>query len=226
MLPVGTIVNVLAVLAGGAAGLMAGNRLPERLKTIVFQGLGLCTLAIGITMAIKMQNPLVVIFSVVVGGVTGELLALERRFEALSDKLKARLRSKNELFTDGLVTAFLIFCVGSMTILGAFDEGLRGDPTLLFTKSLLDGLGAIALAATYGAGVLFSVIPLFVYQFGLTLFAGLLHSVFTEPMIAQLTATGGVLILGIGLNLLGLARLPLTNFLPALLYCVGLSLWF
>lgn len=226
MLPVGTIVNVLAVLVGGAAGLLAGNRLPERLRLVVFQGLGLCTLAIGVTMILKMHNPLVVIFSVVMGAVAGELLGLERRFEALSERLKARLKSDNELFTDGLVTAFLIFCVGSMTILGAFDEGLRGDPTLLFTKSMLDGFAAIALAATYGLGVLFSVVPLFLYQYGLTLFAGLLQHLFTEAMIAQLTATGGVLILGIGLNLLNIKRIPLTNFLPALVFSVLLSIWF
>jgi len=226
MLPVGTIVNVLAVLVGGAAGLLAGNRLPERLRLVVFQGLGLCTLAIGVTMILKMHNPLVVIFSVVMGAVAGELLGLERRFEALSERLKARLKSDNELFTDGLVTAFLIFCVGSMTILGAFDEGLRGDPTLLFTKSMLDGFAAIALAATYGLGVLFSIVPLFLYQYGLTLFAGLLQHLFTAAMIAQLTATGGVLILGIGLNLLNIKRIPLTNFLPALVFSVLLSLWF
>jgi len=226
MLPVGTIVNVLAVLGGGAAGLLAGNRLPERLRLVVFQGLGLCTLAIGVTMILKMHNPLVVIFSVVMGAVAGELLGLERRFEALSERLKARLKSDNELFTDGLVTAFLIFCVGSMTILGAFDEGLRGDPTLLFTKSMLDGFAAIALAATYGLGVLFSIVPLFLYQYGLTLFAGLLQHLFTAAMIAQLTATGGVLILGIGLNLLNIKRIPLTNFLPALVFSVLLSLWF
>jgi hypothetical protein len=225
MLPVGTIVNVLAVLAGGAAGLLAGNRLPARVRTVVFQGLGLCTLGIGVTMILKMNNPLVIIFSVVGGAVLGELLRLEARLEGLSERLKARLRSKNELFTDGLVTAFLLFCVGSMTILGAFDEGLRGDPTLLFTKSLLDGLAAVALAATYGLGVLFSVIPLFLYQYGLTLFAGLLQHVFTEPMVAQLTATGGVLILGIGLTLLDIKRIALTNFLPALPICVLISLF-
>jgi len=226
MLPIGTIVNVLAVLVGGAVGLLAGNRLPERLRTLVFQGLGLCTLAIGITMILKMQNPLVIIFSMVMGGVVGGLLRLDERFEALSDWLKDRIKSKNELFTDGLVTSFLIFCVGSMTILGAFDEGLRSDPTLYFTKSMLDGFAAIALAATYGIGVLFSVIPLFLYQFGLTLFAGLLQHMFTETMIAQLTATGGVMILGIGFNLLDIKRIPLTNFLPALVFCVVLSVWF
>jgi uncharacterized membrane protein YqgA involved in biofilm formation len=128
MLPVGTIVNVLAVLAGGAAGLLAGNRLPERLRLVVFQGLGLCTLAIGVTMILKMHNPLVVIFSVVMGAVAGELLGLERRFEALSERLKARLKSDNELFTDGLVTAFLLFCVGSMTLLGAFEKAWRDRP--------------------------------------------------------------------------------------------------
>lgn len=222
-LPVGTLVNVAAVLIGGGAGLVLNDRLPARVKSMVFQGLGLCTLAIGMSMALEMANPVAVIFSVVFGGIIGAALKLEEKFEHFGDWLKAKVKSKNEHFTDGMVTAFLIFCVGSLTILGAFDEGLRQDPTLLFTKAMLDGFASIALAATYGIGVLFSVAPMFAYQYGLTLSAGALQGFFTEPMIAQLTATGGVLILGIGVNLLDLKRIPLTNLLPALVIAVLLE---
>ena len=222
-LPVGTLANVAAVLLGGAIGLIVHDRMPKRMKTIVFQGLGLCTLVIGMSMALKMDNPLVVIFSVVLGGVTGEAMRLEDAFNRLADALKARVKSDNSLFTDGLVTAFLIFCIGPMTIMGALDEGLRSDPTLLYTKSMLDGFGSIALGATFGSGVLFSVIPLFIYQYGITLCAGAAQAVLTEAMITALTATGGVLILGIGANLLELARIRLSNLLPALVYAVVLT---
>ncbi|NJB67234.1 hypothetical protein GGQ74_000874 [Desulfobaculum xiamenense] len=226
IMPTGTIVNVAAVLAGGTAGLLLRSRMPDGIRTIVFQGLGLCTLAIGIGMSMKMQNPLVVIFSVVLGGIIGELAHLETQLERAAAFLKARVRSGNEMFIDGLITAFLLFCVGSMTILGAFDEGLRADPTLLFTKSMLDGFAAIALTATYGIGVLFSVIPLFIFQYSLTLFAGVLSTWLTEAVIAQLTATGGILILGIGLTLLDIKRIRLSNLLPALVIVVALSLLF
>jgi len=222
-LPVGTLANVAAVLIGGAIGLIVHDRMPKRMKTIVFQGLGLCTLVIGMSMALKMDNPLVVIFSVVLGGITGEAVRLEDAFSRLADALKARVKSDNSLFTDGLVTAFLIFCIGPMTIMGALDEGLRSDPTLLYTKSMLDGFGSIALGATFGSGVLFSVIPLFIYQYGITLCAGAAQAVLTEAMITALTATGGVLILGIGVNLLELARIRLSNLLPALVYAVVLT---
>jgi hypothetical protein len=221
--PLGTLVNVAAIIAGGLAGLVLHDRLPARVKSIVFQGLGLCVLVIGMQMALTMREPLIVIFSVLLGGITGAALRLEQGFERLGDWLKARVKSKNAAFTDGMVTASLIYCIGSLAILGAFDEGLRGDPTILFTKSMLDGFASIALAASYGLGVLFSAIPVFVYQYSLTLLAASAQDLFTQTMIAQLTATGGVLILGIGINLLELKRIPLSNLLPALVYAVLLT---
>lgn len=226
IIPTGTLINVLAVLVGGTTGLLLRTRMPARIRDIVFQGLGLCTFAIGVSMALKMQNPLTIIFSVVIGGIVGELLQLEKRFENIGGYLKAKVKSKNELFIDGLITAFLLFCVGSMTILGAFDEGLRGDPTLLLTKAMLDGFASVALAATYGVGVIFSVIPLFLFQYGLTLFANILQHWFTEPLIAQLTATGGILILGIALTVLDIKRIRLSNLLPALIFIVILTVTF
>lgn len=216
MLPIGALANVAAILAGSFLGLVLHGRMPLRVKTMVFQGLGLCVLVIGLGMALKMQNPVAVVLSVVLGGIAGELLRLEAAFERLAAWLKRAIRSKNETFADGFVTATLIYCIGSMAILGALDEGLRGDPTILFTKAVLDGFASIALAATYGLGVAFSTIPLFLYQFGITLSAQAVQPFFTEPLLAQLTGTGGVLILGIGINLLELKRIPLSNLLPAL----------
>jgi uncharacterized protein len=225
MLPVGTLANVAAILAGSLLGVGLYGRMPDRVRNIVFQGLGLTVLVIGMGMALKMQNPVAVAGSIVAGGILGELLNLERAFEGLGDKLKRLLRSKNERFTDGLVTATLIYCIGSMAILGALDEGLRGDATILFTKAVLDGFASIALAATYGAGVAFSALPLFLYQYGITLGAQAAQGFFTPSMLAQLTGAGGVLILGIGVNLLGLTRIPLSNLLPALPIIVALTAW-
>ncbi len=223
MLPVGTLANVAAVIVGGTIGVLLSGKMPERCRSIVFQGLGLCTLVIGVSMALQMQKPLPLIFSVVLGGVIGELARIEDAFQKGALWLKKRLKSDNALFTEGMITAFLIFCVGPMTILGSFDEGLRQDPTLLYTKSMLDGFASIALAATYGLGVIFSVLPLLLYQLGLTYFAASLQGLFTEPLIAQLTATGGVLILGIGFNLLEIKAIRIANLLPALLLVVLLS---
>lgn len=223
MIPIGTIANVAAVMVGGTIGVVLGGRMPDSCRTIVFQGLGLCTLVIGMSMALKMEAPLPLIFSVVLGGVVGELARLETLFEKLALWVKGKVKSDNALFTDGMITAFLIFCVGPMTILGSFDEGLRADPTLLYTKSMLDGFASIALAATYGVGVIFSIVPLAIYQLGLTYFAASLQGVLTEPIVAQLTATGGVLILGIGCNLLELKTIRIANLLPALVLVVLLS---
>lgn len=227
-LPIGTLVNVAAVLVGGTAGLLLRRGLPDKLKQAVFQGIGLVTLVIGMQMALLAQNLLVLVFSILLGGLLGAGLELQGRLEALSERLKTRLPSggskDNERFTEGLVSAFLIFCVGSMTILGCMDEGLRGDPSLLYTKSTLDGFMAAALASSFGGGVLFSVIPLFILQAGLTLLFAAFGGSVSAELLASLTATGGTLIIGIGLNLLELTRLRLVNFLPALLVAAVLTL--
>lgn len=175
-------------------------------------------------MALKVENFLVLIFSVLIGGIIGEVVKLDIFFENLSNLLKTKIKSDNTNFTEGLVTAFLIFCIGSMTIIGAINEGLKADRSLLFTKSILDGFTSIALASTYGIGVLFSSIPLFIYQSSLTLLAVQFQDLFSNIIINQLTATGGVLILGIGFNLLEIKKIRVTNLLPALLVVIILTL--
>jgi len=223
MPPWGTIANVAAILLGGGIGMLVRGRMPERCQTIVFQGLGLCTLLVGMKMALGFTNPLLPIFSVVCGGILGELIDIEGRFERLADWVKRTVRSDNAHFVDGMVTASLLYCVGPMAILGSFDDGLRHDSTVLFTKSMLDGFASVALAATYGVGVLFSILPLSIYQFSLTFFASLLQAAFPPQVVAQLTATGGVLIMGIGVNLLGAAKIRLSNLLPSLVVIIVLA---
>ena len=222
--PIGTLVNVAAVLVGGGIGMTAGARLPQRVRDVVFQGLGLATLVLGMSMAIKTANPLVLIFSLVLGGILGAWVRLEEGLAGLGDRLKRATGMRGDRFTEGLLTAFLLFCVGAMTILGSVDEGLRGDPTLLYTKSMLDGFAAIALAATYGPGVLFSVVPLFLFQYGITLSATAVSGYISQDIISELAAVGGALILGIGCNLLQIARIRLGDLLPSLVVVVVLSL--
>jgi uncharacterized protein len=222
----GTIVNAVAVAVGSLIGIYFKRTFPKNIKEIIFQALGLCTLAIGVTMVLKSENALILIFSVILGGITGEALKLEKHLDHLGNKLKKALKSKNDRFSEGLVSSFLIFCIGSMTIMGTIDEGVRGDHTILFTKSLLDLFSSMALAATFGTGVFFSAIAVLLYQGLLTLLAFWLQKFFTLHMIYSLTATGGVLILGIGVNLLNLRKISTTNLLPALVYAVLLSMIF
>lgn len=214
--PLGPLINASAIVAGSLAGLAVGARFPEKIRNIVFQGLGLCTLALGMQMAFASKEPVIMIFSVLLGGIGGESMDIESHFMRFGDKLKARLRSADPRFTEGLVSASILFCIGAMSILGSFDEGLRGDRSVVFSKAILDAFAATALASAYGLGVMFAAVPVLLYQGVLVLFAGLLQPWLGAELMAELTATGGVLILGIGLNLLNLTQIRLTNFLPAL----------
>lgn len=168
-----------------------------------------------------------VLLSIVAGSWIGEGLRLEERLNGLGDRLRDRFgRGGRGDFTRGFVTASLLFCVGPMTILGALQDGLRGDPTLLLTKSTLDGISAIALTAGLGPGVLFSALTILIYQGGLTLAAGVAREFLTDPVIQLVTATGGLMIVGLGLNILGVAKLRVANMLPGLLVAAAAGLLF
>jgi len=226
MIPIGSLVNVTTVLLGSTIGLLLRDKFPERIKVIIFQGVGLATLVLGMQMALEVENFLVLIFSLLIGGILGELIHLETRMESLGDMLKARIKTKDERFTEGLITAFLIFCVGSMTFVGSLNEGLSGDRTLIYTKAILDGFTSIALASVYGLGVLFSALPLFLVQGSITLLATQFQTFFSPLLISQLTAVGGVLILGIGLSILEIKALKTINLLPSLGVVIVLTLLF
>lgn len=222
-MPIGTIVNTIAVIVGSLIGVMLHKNFPDRVKAIVFQGIGLATLVLGMQMAFEVQNLLILIFSILIGGIIGEVINVEMYFERFADWLKRKVKIKDDKFSDGFITATLIYCIGSMAVIGSLNEGLRGDRTLLFTKSILDGFTSVALASTYGIGVLFSAIPLLIYQGGLTVMARYFQSLFSDVILAELTAVGGVLILGIGINLLEIKKVKLMNLLPALLVVVLLT---
>ena len=221
---IGTLVNTAAVIIGGLLGLVLKKRMPDRVTTIYFQAIGLFTLAIGASMAVSMEKILIVVSSLALGSLIGEWCDLERGVERLSDYLKERFKIGSEKFSEGLVTSFLLFCVGSMTILGTIQEGTGGSPDLLFTKSTMDFFSAILLTSALGVGVLFSSIPLFIFQAAITIIARYAASFFTEDIILGLTNVGGILLIGLGINILGIKKLRIMNMLPSLLIVI-LFIW-
>lgn len=214
----GTLINGLSVIVGGLVGLLFRGRISERFNTSIIQGLGLVVLFIGMQMALQSQNAVVVLVSLILGGIAGEALLIEDRFEGFSQRLEARLGGSRGDFARGFVTASLLYCVGPMAVTGAIQNGLTGDYSVLVIKSFLDGISAVALAAGLGFGVAFSAVPVLVYQGGLSLLAGWVKPFLTEPIITEMTATGGVLILAISLSMLQIKKFKVANFLPALFF--------
>lgn len=214
---IGTLVNVVAIIIGGSIGLLFRTRIPERMFKIVFQAIGIFTLYLGVSMALKANELLLMVFSLVVGSLIGEGLRLEDRVESLSELLKRKIGSKEDKFSTGFVTAFMLFCLGTLTILGSIEEGMGKEPTLLYTKSMMDGFSAVALAAVMGVGVIFSVIPLLIYQGGLTLLAALFGEVIPEVVVTEIAGVGGVLIIGLGISILEIKKIKVLNMIPALL---------
>ncbi len=219
-LPIGTIVNTLGVIVGACIGLMIHGRFPERIRTITFQALGLVTVVIGIDMALKSQNFLILISSILIGTILGEWMRLQDQVELFGDFIKRKVKSKNEKFTEGLVTTFILYCIGSLAILGSLQEGITGDPSLLYTKSMLDTFSSVIFASTYGLGVLFTAVPLFIFQSSITLLAGQLQGVLSEAAIAEISGAGGIMIIGISLNLLEIKKIKVINMLPSLIITV------
>jgi len=212
----GTAVNVLTVLAGTALGLVIGERLSERVRSTLLAGVGLVTLVIGFDQAGATHNIVFPLVAIVIGGAAGEVVGLEDRLEGLGARLERLARRGGDTFVEAFVTASLVFCVGPLTVLGSIQDGLHADHELLFVKSGLDGLVAVVLASTLGWGVAASALVVLVYQGGLTLLAGVADDVLTDRMVDEITATGGIMILGIGLRLLDVKRVPVASFLPAL----------
>jgi len=212
----GTALNMGAVIVGAGVGVALGQRLPAKVRETVMDGLGLLTFIMGLRMALETELFLVMLGSILLGGLVGEILAIERRLENLGDYLQARLSVGSSTFSTGFVTASLMFCVGPMAVLGSIEDGLKGTIEILAVKSVLDGFASLAFAATLGWGVAFSALPLMVYQGALTLGAGFFDRVLTDAMINEMTAVGGLLVLSIGLRLLGLREIRTGNLLPSL----------
>lgn len=216
----GTLVNVAAVIAGGFIGIIFRKKLPQKTIEVVFQGIGLVTVCIGMAMFLKSDWLVVVVLSILSGGVAGGLLRLNLRVQQTSAQLRTKIKLVDEKFSEGVITSFLLFCMGAMTILGSIDEGLGNGSGLLITKSILDGFASIALAAALGAGVIFSVIPLFIFQGSITLLAFYAGSFFDASIINVISATGGVLLCGLGLNILNITKIKVMDLLPSILFAM------
>ncbi|WP_207720342.1 DUF554 family protein [Eubacterium callanderi] len=230
----GTIINVAAILVGGFLGLLFRKGLPERISATITHGLSLGIMMLGISMGVQTQNFLIVLISLALGAVIGEALNIEGHLNSLGGRLERKFEGgENSSFAQGFVTASLLYCTGSMAIMGAIEGGISGTYTILVTKALLDGIFAIIFASTMGVGVLFAAVPVLLYQGAITLAAGTIKVFLTNPMITEMNAVGGVLIMGIGINLLEIKSLRLGNLIPAIFLpilllwimgCFGLSL--
>jgi uncharacterized membrane protein YqgA involved in biofilm formation len=224
----GTIINIITVIFGGTLGLLFGARLPERLKATVVAGLGLFTAAIGIQMFLKTENPLIALGALLIGALLGEWWKIEDGLQNLGRFLEERFTpspepatvsgaSTSTNFVRGFLTASLLFCVGPMTILGSIQDGLTGNYELLAVKSILDGFASLAFASSLGVGVLFSTLVILVFQGGISLLAVQLNALVTTPMLNEMTATGGVILMGLAISsLLEIKKIRTGNFLPAL----------
>lgn len=218
----GTLLNIATVLIGGTIGLLFGSRIPDTLKETVIAGMGLFTGAMGVQMFLNTENPLIVLGALLIGTLLGEWWRIEDGLHRLGEFLERRFSREEDdgsnKFVRGFLTASLLFCVGPMTILGSIQDGLTGDYSLLAVKSVLDGFASMAFASTLGVGVLFSTIIILLYQGGVSLLAAQFDALVTPSMMNELTATGGVILLGLAISsLLEIKKIRVGNMLPALI---------
>lgn len=211
----GTIVNSIAIIIGGSVGALFGDKLSERYNEIVLNAIALSVVLVGLLSAINTQNVLLVIISMAVGSLIGEFIGIEKRLNNLGDKLQARFAKEGHNIAEGFVMATLVYCIGSMAILGSIESGVKGDHTTLFAKSILDGVSAIVFASSLGFGVAFSSISVFIYQGTITLLASGASEILTDAAVRELSAVGGLLIMTIGFNMLKVTKIKVGNMLPA-----------
>ena len=220
----GTFINVIAILLGSCIGVLFGSRLSESLKSTVLSGMGIFTAAVGMQMFLKTENMLVVLGALILGAMLGEWLEIEEWLQNLGIWLEKRLPGRtsegsSSLFVRGFLAASVLYCTGPMAVLGSISDGLSGDYVTLSIKSVLDGFLSIAFSSTLGIGVAFSALPVFAYQGSITMLAAQLNALFSPAMINEMTATGGILLIGIAISsMLELKNIRVGNFLPALIF--------
>ncbi|SEO04777.1 DUF554 domain-containing protein [Paenibacillus sp. OV219] len=220
MILTGAVINAAAIIGGGALGIVL-PRVKEEMKKTVMAGLGMLVFVLGIGMALKSDNFVLVAFSLAIGGIVGEWLAIEHRLQQLGDRLQQLVsKDKHSNIAEGFVTTTLVFCIGAMAVLGSIESGLHNNHNILFTKSILDGFLALLFASTLGVGVLFSSVPILLYEGFLSLLASVITTwvgqSILDAMIVEVTSIGGILIMGIGINILNVMRIKVANLLPAI----------
>ena len=220
MIPFGTLLNVVMVALGSIIGLLFKKIISPTLNKKIFFVMGLFTLVLGFSMAIKSVDFILMFVSIVFGTMFGEYFNMDNAILKFTEKLKIKINIKDDKFTDGILTAFLLFCVGSMTIVGSINEGLGEPPTILYTKAVMDGISAIVLASTFGIGVLFSIFPMLIFQGGITIFVFYYKDFLTLELIDHISAVGGILIVALGFKILGYKKINPINMLPSLLLII------
>ena len=219
----GTIVNSLAIIGGCLVGLVVKGRLTEKISTTIMNGLALCVLYIGISGALKGQDTLQIIISIAIGALIGEIIDIDKKLNDLGNLIEEKINSKRKnkvhdkiSIAEGFVTSSLLFCVGAMAVVGSLESGLKGNHSTLFAKSILDGVSSIIFTSSLGIGVILSSIAILIYQGAITLLAGVLSTVLTETIINNMSSVGSLLIVGLGLNMLGVSKIKVANLLPAI----------
>lgn len=246
----GVLVNTGAIVIGGLLGLLIKKGVPKRFSSAIMIGIGLCVLLVGVSGALQYENKIIVIVSIVLGVVTGTALKIDSRLNLLGEKLEKRFGAKskstkndcgeaahdsdetgeaNTPIAQGFVTGSLLFCIGAMAIIGSIDSGLTGDHTIIYTKSMIDFIAAAMIAVTLGVGVIFSAASVFIYQGALVLLAQLLRPLLVNQLlITEMNSVGSIIIIALGLNLIGLTKIKVANFLPAIMFApliTALVLW-
>ena len=217
---IGTLINVAAIIAGSALGLCIKRGFRQSMADVVMQGLGLCVMLIGLSGALKTGNVLLMILSMVIGGVLGSLIGIQKRVEQLGEFAQRKLTRNNEgsnsTFAQGFVTASLVFCVGAMAVVGSLDSGIRGDHSTLIAKAALDGVASVVFAGTLGPGVMLSALPVLLYQGTIALLGNVVAPLLSDTVVQEMSAVGGLLIVGIGLNMLLKSEIRVADLLPAI----------
>lgn len=224
----GTIVNFFTIFVGGIIGVLLKGGLPKRFTDTIMSGVALCVIYIGISGTLKGENMLLIVISIAIGSLLGELINIDEKLILLGNFIenKAKNFSKDTSISLGFVTASLLFCVGAMAVVGSLESGLLGKYDILFTKSILDGVTALILSSTLGIGVILSAFSVLVYQGLITLAASLLQNILTTPIVNEMSAVGSLLIIGIGLNMLGITKIKVANMLPSIFIPIIYGLFF
>ena len=224
MIPYGTLLNVLLVILGGTIGIFTKKIISLHLQKKIFIVLGLFTIIIGVSMCFNFQNYVIVIISLILGSKFGNYFNLDLVIKNLTKNLKEKLKINSNNFTEGILSSFLLFCVGSMTIVGSIEEGLGNPPTILYTKSVMDGVSSVLLSSIFGVGVIFSVFPMIIFQGSITLLTFYFRDFIPNQLINDIESVGGILIIVMGLNILGFKRVNAINLLPSLIFVVFIYL--
>lgn len=212
----GTIVNSIAIVVGGILGILLKKGIKEDYRNTIMDGIALSVIVIGLMGAIKSENIILVIASLVIGAIIGEKIRIETRLDNFGNKLQSKFGKGDSNFSKGFVTASLIYCVGAMAIIGSLESGISGNHETLFAKSILDGITSILFSSTLGIGVIFAAIPVFIYQGTITLLANSIKDLLTPEVIREMSSVGGILIMALGINVLGLKKIKVGNLLPAI----------